>query len=775
MTRIKPPVAAQLPGGMALGASASADATRGSEDARLVGRATGEVLAGVGVNMNYAPDCDVNSEPGNPVIGVRSPGDESGLVGRVMSAVAEGLREREVVPCVKHFPGHGDTTVDSHYGLPVINKGMEALEACELVPFRRAAAEGIEAVMTAHIVVPAVDSKLPASLSKSWMNLLRDKLQYNGMIVSDCLEMDAVRAEFGTEKGAAMAIGAGTDCAMICHTFKAQVGAFEEVFKACKAGEIPIEQILKSVSRVNALKDKFLSWDKLETLRAETVDELRLKHQELAAGVYGRSVTVIRDEQNALPLSPMSKVLYMYPFGKFTRSGVIAGDEESAELPCTPPAFVDILRSHNAGIASLPFYDDTDLDEAGKKEVMEADAVILATRNAKLSPKQTELGLELNKLAKRLVVVATCDPYDFMDHPEIKTVLATYEPTIEAFHAAARILFGESKACGVLPVLTTRGQVSIEEFNVARDLQEVIALWHKLLPQYAVPADRLGDLLVRSNGKHFVSRSGDKPTGFIATCTNEDRPTAFISVLLVDPSCQSQGVGTALISHARQYLRCAAKAQQITIGSSDPRFWPGVPFDIPKQNFSFFAHRGFCLTPGPSSRDYYADLTTYKPPAGILERAASCGIKFIPWSKDQYTECMAHQHKIFGSNPTWVNAYERLHRENQHSQALVAIDTATGSQVGWTLMQEPGVGMEKDLAFPPVLGPKTGQIGCVGVHPDARMKGVGLALIAYAAMDLRRRGMEKVFIDWVTLEGWYERAGFEVWREYRPMVLKEVV
>ena len=739
-----------------------------------MGEATGEMLASVGVGMNYAPDCDVNSEPGNPVIGVRSPGDEGQLVGRVMSAVAQGLRDKGVLPCVKHFPGHGDTTVDSHYGLPVINKGMEALEECEMVPFRRAAAEEIEAIMTAHIVVPAVDSKLPASLSKEWMDLLRDKLQYNGLIVSDCLEMDAVRAEFGTEKGAAMAIGAGTDCAMICHTYKAQVGAFEEVFKACKAGEIPLEQILKSVSRVNELKDKFLSWEKLEGLRAEAVDELIPKHQELATEVYGRSVTVIRDEQGALPLSQTSKVLYMYPFGNFVRSGVIAGDEESPELPCTPPALVDILRSHSADIASLPFY-DTDLHDAEKKEVMEADAVILATRNAKLSPKQTDLGLKLNKLAKRLVVVATCDPYDFMDHPEVKTVIATYEPTIEAFQAAARILFGETKASGVLPVLTTRQQVSIEAFDVARDSQEVIALWHELIPNYAVPTDRLHSLLARSNGKHFVSRSGDGLTGFVATYTNEDRPTAFISVVLVHPAYQSQGIGTALVSHARQYLRGTAKAQLITIGSSDPRFWPGVPFDIPKRTFSFFSHRGFCPTRGPSSRDYYADLTTYKPPAGILERAASCGIDFVPWTKDRYAECMEHQHRIFGSNPTWVNAYERLHQENQHSHALIAIDTATGAQVGWTLMQEPGVGMEKDLAFPPVLGPKTGQIGCVGVHPDARMRGVGLALIARAALHLGKRGMERVFVDWVTLEGWYERAGFEVWREYRPMVLKEVV
>ncbi|KAL1956105.1 hypothetical protein VTO42DRAFT_7624 [Malbranchea cinnamomea] len=770
VTRVKPPVAAQLPGGMALGATGSAD------DARRVASATGELLSALGINMNYAPCCDVNSEPANPVIGVRSPGDDGTYVGKISSAIAQGLRENGVVPCAKHFPGHGDTTVDSHYGLPVIPKSKDALESCELIPFRRVAAEGIEAVMTAHIVVPSVDdSNLPASLSKNWMNILRDKLQYNGLIVSDCLEMDAVRAGYGTEKGAAMAIGAGTDCAMICHTFKVQVGAMEEVYNASKSGTIPLDQISKSVTRVSQLKDRFLSWEKcLGTRQVQSFHDLRQKHQALATEVYGRSATVIRDEQNALPLSPTSRLVYMYFAGGFARSGVLGDDEGSSRVPTTP-AFLDILRSYNSSVAGLLLDEESGLDEATLSEIKAADAVILATRNAKLSPKQTELGLKLAGLARKLVVVATCDPYDFMDNPEVKTVLATYEPTVEAFQSATRIIFGEVKASGVPPVLSIRALVPVRSFDAGRDMQEVIALWHKLLPHYAVPTNRLKHLLTRSNGKHFAVRVNGMLVGFVATYVNEDRPTAFISAILVDSAHQSRGIGTALIEHARQYLRGTVKAQQITIGSSDPRFWPGVPLDIADHARYFFVRRGFCPTTDASSRDYMADLATYQPPAGILERAADCGIKFVPWTKDMYEECMANQRQIFGDNPVWVNAYERLAREDRYSQAMVAIDSATGKQIGWTLMQEPGVGMEKDLAFPPLLGAKTGQIGCVGVHPNARKKGVGLAMIASAALDLRRRGMERVFIDWVTLVNWYEKAGFKVWREYRPMVLKEIV
>jgi beta-N-acetylhexosaminidase len=166
--------------------------------------------------MNYAPIADINSEPKNPVIGVRSPSDDPETVGRFVSAQIKGLQQNGIVPSVKHFPGHGDTAVDSHYGLPVINKTKAQLEACELIPFRRAVAEGVSSVMTAHIALPGIgdpnlpeddpSKKLPASLNPDAIKILRGEMKYNGVIVSDCLEMDGVRTTFGTEKGAVMAL-----------------------------------------------------------------------------------------------------------------------------------------------------------------------------------------------------------------------------------------------------------------------------------------------------------------------------------------------------------------------------------------------------------------------------------------------------------------------------------------------------------------------------------------------------------------------------------------
>lgn len=211
ITRIKEPIAAQLPGPMTLAA------THDVEDAYRVGHATTTMLESYGINFNYAPVGDVNSNPKNPVIGVRSPSDDPKIVGRVVSTQIRGYRDHgKVVSCVKHFPGHGDTAVDSHHGSPIIQKTKEQLEDCELIPFRRMIAEGIDTIMTAHVIVPGLAkndfgaehklNQVPASLNPDAVATLREDLRYKGLIISDCLEMDAIRAKFGTVNGAMLAL-----------------------------------------------------------------------------------------------------------------------------------------------------------------------------------------------------------------------------------------------------------------------------------------------------------------------------------------------------------------------------------------------------------------------------------------------------------------------------------------------------------------------------------------------------------------------------------------
>ena len=331
VTRIKAPIAPQLPGSMGLGATGDAS------NAFKVASATAEVLKSVGINMNYAPIADINSEPKNPVIGVRSPSDDPETVGRFVSAQVKGFQQGGIVPCVKHFPGHGDTAVDSHYELPVISKRKIELDTCELVPFRRAVAEGVASVMTAHISMPGIGTNLPASLSPDAIGILRNEMKYKGLIISDCLEMDGVRATYGTEKSAVMALKAGTDCVMICHTMSAQVGAIEQVVQAVRSGELSQDAIQASVHRVTQLKKRFLSDYALGTVNTEA-------QESLASEIYTKSTTVVRSEPGVLPLCPGGKIVFVSPGKTPVGGGAVESGEEKTREPFTPSTYIDLLR-----------------------------------------------------------------------------------------------------------------------------------------------------------------------------------------------------------------------------------------------------------------------------------------------------------------------------------------------------------------------------------------------------------------------------------------------
>ncbi|KAM4063513.1 beta-hexosaminidase A [Hirsutella rhossiliensis] len=452
VTRISPPVASQMPGPMALAAAGSLASVR------AVAEATGSMLRHFGININYAPVGDVNSEPLNPVIGVRSPGDDPVRVSQSAAACAAGLRASGVVPCIKHFPGHGDTRVDSHYGLPVIRKSRQALEATELVPFRHAVAHAIEMVMTAHISLPELEggSDLPATLSPEAMEILRDDLEFQGVVMTDCMEMDGVRATYGTVEGSLMALQAGVDNVMICHTFQVQTAAIDRVCQALEHGEISPQRIEASLRRLSELKSRFISWDDaLQPQAPEGLSAMNKGSEELAKQVYRDATTLVRSQAGLLPLSRTAKTVFISPGPNVPLGGAVhSGDvAPPTRVPWVSGSFGDVLRAHNPTVVDIRFVDST-LSEDEWRQVDKAEVVILATRNARESQYQAQLGMEVARRRGEapLATVATCNPYDFLECPDMRTYLAIYEPTVEAFSAAAHVLYGKVSAGGKLPV-----------------------------------------------------------------------------------------------------------------------------------------------------------------------------------------------------------------------------------------------------------------------------------------------------------------------------------
>jgi len=217
-------------------------------------------LRAVGVNMNMAPVLDVNSNPDNPVIGDRAFGTNPDVVCELGLATATGLQDNKVVACGKHFPGHGDTSVDSHEALPVVEASRERLEAIEFPPFRRAVAQNVASMMTAHVLYRSLDPELPATLSPAIITkFLRQELQYDGVVLTDDLEMRAIIDHYGIEDAAVRAVLAGCDVLLICKDRDREAAAFEAVEQAMEAGTISPERLDLSVARIARLKNRFVA------------------------------------------------------------------------------------------------------------------------------------------------------------------------------------------------------------------------------------------------------------------------------------------------------------------------------------------------------------------------------------------------------------------------------------------------------------------------------------------------------------------------------------
>jgi beta-N-acetylhexosaminidase len=226
--------------------------------ARGMGEALAAELRPCGIQLDFAPVVDVDTNPANPVIGDRSFGDDPELVGRLGVAMIRGLQESGVAACAKHFPGHGDTSVDSHLELPVVDHSPARLRDVELRPFRAAVEAGVATVMTAHVLVRELDDRLPATLSPRIVGgLLREELKYPGVVVSDDLEMKAVAKTWRPSDAAVRAAQAGCDLLPVCNTPDLQVEALEGLVRGLEAGEIRWKDAEDSVARIRALKERF--------------------------------------------------------------------------------------------------------------------------------------------------------------------------------------------------------------------------------------------------------------------------------------------------------------------------------------------------------------------------------------------------------------------------------------------------------------------------------------------------------------------------------------
>ena len=229
-----------------------------AEFSREIGEILGQQVKSLGLNLDFAPVMDIMSNPKNTVIGNRSFGSNADVVSSLGLSTHDGIKSQNVIPVIKHFPGHGDTTVDSHVGLPVVTKSVDQLSKLELVPFEAAINNGTDVVMVSHILMQKLDSKYPASFSKAIItDLLRDKMGFKGVVITDDITMGAVTKNYALGDMAVKSLQAGSDIILICHDFDKQIDVLNSIKSAVENGEISEQYIDEKVYRVLSLKEKY--------------------------------------------------------------------------------------------------------------------------------------------------------------------------------------------------------------------------------------------------------------------------------------------------------------------------------------------------------------------------------------------------------------------------------------------------------------------------------------------------------------------------------------
>ncbi|MGC9664991.1 glycoside hydrolase family 3 protein [Planosporangium sp. 12N6] len=431
VTRIGPP-ATQFPGNMALGAD------RRTADTRTAASITAAELHAMGVNQDYAPDADVNTNPANPVIGVRSFSSDPTLAATLTREAVTGYQRENVAATAKHFPGHGDTNVDSHTGIPVIGHTRQQWEQLDRPPFAAAVAAHVDAIMTAHIVVPALDpSGDPATLSQPIVTgILRKELGYDGVVITDSLGMAGVRQKYGDGRVPVLALKAGVDQLLMPPDLDL---AYRSVLAAVRDGELTERRIDESVQRILRLKFR------RGLVRNPYVDASRLPatvgtadHLATAQAITDRTTTLVRNDRATLPLpaQPGRKVLV-------TGWGVATTATLAADLGRRG----QVTDTLTTGAAPTQAQIDAAVAASGTH-----DLTVVTTNGLRANPQQRRLVEALQATGVPLVVAAVAEPYDIAYVPTVPAYLATYSYTAIALESLTRVLFGEVAPAGRLPV-----------------------------------------------------------------------------------------------------------------------------------------------------------------------------------------------------------------------------------------------------------------------------------------------------------------------------------
>lgn len=778
-------------------------ATGSKQLARRVANATAQELKAVGVNWIMGPVLDVLTNVRNQPLGPRTFGDDPHEVSEYGVEYLKGYQEAGLATCGKHFPSYGNLEfLGSQTDVPVIKESLEQLSLSALVPFRNAISHGIDAMMVGGVAMSSEGvNVMHACLSEQVVHeLLRRNLGFNGVIVSECLEMEALTHNIGVGGGTVMAVKAGCDLILSCHSHPHQKEAMAGLRQGVENGMISREQIRESLRRVLAMKSRCTSWQAaLNPGGIPSLMAMQPSHAALSAQAYDRSITLVKDKAQFLPLprilEPDEELLILSPLLKPLAASAISqsildmGDSNiaSSAVHNGEKIFMEFGRSltrQRLGRVLHTSYTSTGVRPIHENLIDRAGAVIVITADANRNLYQTGFTKHVSMICKSqgsstgsraekpLVVVSVGSPYDFATDPAIGTQVCTYDVTETALQTLVRVLMGDLTPSGTLPGTVNRSQKLhqsrqhwlVESWNEERDSAALDVLLSALREQPASQPELTGItsrsfLLHRDDVEedHFVVRNSTTQTlyGFCSTYYFKSTGTAVIGALVVDPSRRNLSIGHSLHRRAIQALLQRPGVKRFQLGSRLPSIYLGIPAGNPverKRLRQWFSNLGWnTALSRPVCSVILRSLTTWTPPDGLirsLQNAEVCYDMVQGWGHAD--DVLDH---VRTSSRQGVLEMYKLALEDEAHAAIIRAKRAQDGRILGTLavydsastiaqyvpgLKTAGAGGAAGMSSP-VISPSVGEYAML-------MQGLILLGIRHA----RRQGAKSVILDCVS-------------------------
>ncbi|KAG8529925.1 uncharacterized protein KY384_005406 [Bacidia gigantensis] len=667
----------QFPSAMGIAATGS------TEMALEIAKATAEELEAVGINWIMGPCLDVLTNIKNQPLGVRSSGDDPDEVSRFGIAAMNGYKEAGLATCGKHFPSYGNLEfLGSALDVPVITDSLEQLSANALGPFREAISRGIDAMMVGGCALSSAGVEtMHACLSDQVIeDLLRKEMGFKGVVISECLEMEALTNNIGIGGGAVMALNAGCDLIIVCRSFKGQ----QEAFSGLKAGLdndlITPERIQQSLSRMLHIKSKCMSWEKaLAPGGVASLSPLQPLHAQLSEKAYNSSITVVRDKERLLPLSKLleadDELLLLTPVVKpLPASAQSQALNSSGDSPEPPTAswqkapgmsgenvFQELGRSlarQRGGRVLHTSYTANGVRPMHENLINRASAVVVVTADANRNLYQhgftkhvsmiCRLSQRGDKREKPLVVVSVSSPYDFAMESSLGTYICTFDFTETALQALVNVLYGAFKPTGSLPgslrqnqkVHQSKQRWLVELWDRERDAHGLDALLMNVHEQDADQPSVLAHCTHKSfllnlvPEQHFVVRNTTTQAlyGFCPTFFFESTGTGVIGPILVDPERRNLSIGQSLHKRAVKALLQRQGIKRLQLGSRLPNIYLGIPNHNPLERKwlrQWFDNLGWGESPSrPVCSMLLPNLQSWSPPERLTAAMNSTEVEF---------------------------------------------------------------------------------------------------------------------------------------------------